>query len=137
MELAVAKKMERLASQNTFDDVLQDFRYYDDPSDQFKDTEGSLLPLWRLTYEKARKRTVTCMQWSPHYDDLLYVGYGSYDFAKQLGGLICVYSLKQPSYPEYVVTAPQGIMALSVHPEHPSVLAVGMYNGDVAVYDLT
>jgi hypothetical protein len=118
----VAKKMERLANQNTYDEVLQDFRYWDDPSDQFKvgatppgqagvgattrpipalsddfspfsplsatrgsvqGSEGSVLPLWKLACEKARKRTVTAMAWSPQYKDLLYVGFGSYDFAKQ------------------------------------------------------
>ena len=99
--------------------------------------EGSLLPLWRFTFEKARKRAVTSLAWSPHHRDMLYVGYGSYDFAKQNGGLVCVYSMKQPSYPEYVLTLLQGVMALSIHPQHPSLLVLGLYNGDVAVYDLT
>ena len=46
---SVAKKMERLASQNTYDDVLQDFRYWDDPSDQFK--VRPLVPLLSLLHQ--------------------------------------------------------------------------------------
>ena len=36
MQLTDVKKVERMLNQNTFDDVLQDFKYYEDPSDEFK-----------------------------------------------------------------------------------------------------
>lgn len=136
VDLSVIKKLERMCNQNTFDDVAQDFKYWDDPSDQFKEGEGSLLPLWKLTYDKARKRTVTCMAWSTRYWDLMLVGYGSYDYTKQASGLVCAYSLKNPSYPEYIISTEVGVMCLDVHPEQPSLIAVGFYNGEVAVYDL-
>ena len=34
--LSTAKKMERLVNQNVYHDVAMDFKYWDDPSDQFK-----------------------------------------------------------------------------------------------------
>jgi dynein intermediate chain 1 len=136
VDLSVARKIERMCNQNTFDDVAQDFKYWDDPSDSFKEGEASLLPLWKLTYEKARKRTVTCMAWCPGYWDLLFVGFGSYDYTKQGAGVIAAYSLKNPSFPEYTVETDNGVMCIDVHPEQPSLLAVGFYNGEVAVYDL-
>jgi len=126
-----------MCNQNTFDDVAQDFKYWDDPSDSFKEGEASLLPLWKLTYEKARKRTVTCMAWCPSYWDLLFVGFGSYDYTKQGAGVIAAYSLKNPSFPEYTVETDNGVMCIAVHPEQPSLLAVGFYNGEVAVYDFS
>ncbi len=55
---------------------LADFKYYNDPADEFKD-KGSLLPLWRFRYEKARKMGVTTLCWNPLYNDLFAVGHGS------------------------------------------------------------
>ena len=43
-----------------------------------------MLPLWRFTCEKAKRRQVTAICWSPAYTDLFAVGYGSYDFLKQV-----------------------------------------------------
>ena len=54
-----------------------DFKYYDDPADEYKDGKGSLLPLWRFKYEKAHKMAVTAVCWNQQYQDLFAVGYGS------------------------------------------------------------
>ena len=43
-----------------------------------------MLPLWRFTCEKAKRRQVTSICWSPLYTDLFAVGYGSYEFLKQV-----------------------------------------------------
>ena len=76
------------------------------------------------------------MLFNPKYDDMFAVGHGSYDFLKQNGGLICVYSLKNPSFPEYIYNTDSGVMALDFHPDHPYLMAVGFYDGAVAVYNL-
>ena len=52
-------------------------------------------------------------------------------------GVICVYSLKNPSHPEYICTASSGILCVDIHPGYPHILAVGLYDGNVAVYDLS
>ena len=57
--------------------LFPDFKYYEDPSDEYRDQEGTLLPLWRFCYEKAKKLAVTSMCWSPRYKDLFAVSYGS------------------------------------------------------------
>ncbi|EGD79534.1 dynein [Salpingoeca rosetta] len=135
--LSTAKKMERLVNQNTFHDVAMDFKYWNDPSDQFKEKQGSLLPLWRFTNEKTKRKHVTCVRWCPEYPDLVLVGYGSYDYTKQTDGAICAYSLKNPSYPEYIIPVNSGVMCIDVHPKQSSLVAAGMYDGSVAVYDLS
>lgn len=71
------KTVERMINQNTFDDVLQDFAFYEDISDEFRDSLGTLLPLWKFTYEKSRKMVVTALCWSLRYNDLFAVGLGS------------------------------------------------------------
>ena len=60
-----AKVLERMANQNTYDDIARDFKFWNDASDQFKAGEGSLLPLWRFTTERARKKACTALCWSP------------------------------------------------------------------------
>jgi dynein intermediate chain 1 len=83
------KTVERMVNQNTFDEIVQDFRYWDDQSDSFKEGEGTLLPLWKFYTEKVRRKQVTALCWSPEYYDLFAVGYGSYDFMKQVSNFDC------------------------------------------------
>ena len=58
-----------------------DFKYYEDVSDEYRDQEGTLLPLWKFSHEKAKKLAVTSICWNPRYQDLFAVGHGSCEFA--------------------------------------------------------
>jgi len=130
------KVMERMVNQNTYDDIAQDFKYWDDQSDTFREGEGTLLPLWKFFTDKVRRKHVTALCWNPEYYDLFAVGYGSYDFMKQGSGVICCFSLKNPSHPEYSFTTETGVMCLDFHPQHSSLLAVGCYDGTVMIFDI-
>ena len=135
----VAKAMtivERMVNQNTFDDIAQDFKYWEDKSDSFRECEGSLMPLWKFYTEKARRKDVTSLSWNPEYTDLFAVGYGSFNFMRPTTGLICCYSLKNPSHPEYTFTTESAVMCLDFNPQHPNLLAVGLYDGTVLVFDI-
>jgi len=57
--------------------LFLDFRYYEDPSDQFKGREGTLLPLWTMTYDKAEHLYVTDICWSLDYFDMFAVTLGT------------------------------------------------------------
>nr|XP_054376988.1 dynein axonemal intermediate chain 1 isoform X7 [Pongo abelii] len=131
-----AKIMERMVNQNTYDDIAQDFKYYEDPADEYRDQVGTLLPLWKFQNDKAKRLSVTALCWNPKYRDLFAVGYGSYDFMKQSRGMLLLYSLKNPSFPEYMFSSNSGIMCLDIHVEHPYLVAVGHYDGNVAIYNL-
>ncbi|KAJ1446761.1 WD40-repeat-containing domain protein [Pelagophyceae sp. CCMP2097] len=130
------KILERMVNQNADDEIFQDFKYWEDASDCFRDGEGSLLPLWRFHTERAKRKQVTALAWNPKYPDLFAVGFGSYDFMRQGSGMVCCFSLKNTSYPEYTFTTESGVMCLHFHPEHCSLLAVGCYDGVVVVYDV-
>ncbi|NXE95376.1 DNAI1 protein, partial [Menura novaehollandiae] len=131
-----AKIAERMVNLNTFDDIAQDFKYFEDASDEFRGQEGTLLPLWKFQYDKTKKLAVTAISWNPKYTDLFAVGYGSYDFLKQGHGMLLLYTLKNPSFPEYVFSSESGVMCLDFNSEHPYLLAVGFYDGNVAIYNL-
>lgn len=53
-----------MVNQNTYDDIAQDFSYFEDASDEFRDQEGTLLPLWKFSYDKAKRLAVTSICWS-------------------------------------------------------------------------
>ena len=53
-----------------------------------------------------------------------------------MDGVVCVFSLKNPSYPEFICHAPCSIISVDIHPNHPHMLVVGLSNGNVAVYNL-
>ena len=137
--LKSAKILERMVNQNTFDEIAQDFRFWEDNSDEFKDTEGSLLPLWRFSLSEARESEleVTGLCWNPAYSDLFAVSFGSYNFYKQaVQGYVCLYSLKNPTYPEWVCQTRSGVMCVDLHPRQAHMVVVGLYDGNVAVYNL-
>ncbi|XP_043978818.1 dynein, axonemal, intermediate chain 1, paralog 2 isoform X2 [Gambusia affinis] len=132
----VAVIVERIVIQNTMDDIAQDFKYFEDASDEFRDQEGTLLPLWTFQYEKARHLSVTALCWNNKYQDLFAVGLGSYDFGKQEGGMLLFFSLKNSAFPEYIYSTASGILCLDIHPQLSYLVAVGFYDGCVAVYNL-
>ncbi|GAB1602729.1 dynein intermediate chain 2, ciliary-like isoform X1, partial [Argonauta hians] len=127
--------IERMVNQNTYDDIAQDFKYWEDASDEFRDFEGTLLPLWKFSFEKAKHLTVTSLCWNPKYKDLFAVSFGSYDFGNQYNGMIVLYTLKNPSYPKYYTVTDCGVMCLDMHPVYCYMLCAGFYDGSVAVYN--
>uniref|UniRef100_A0A665T4R0 Dynein, axonemal, intermediate chain 1, paralog 2 n=1 Tax=Echeneis naucrates TaxID=173247 RepID=A0A665T4R0_ECHNA len=131
-----AKILERMVNQNLFDDIIQDFKYFEDESDEFRGQKGTLLPLWKFHYDKSRGLSVTALCWNKKYQDLFAVGMGSYDFNKQGHGMLVFYTLKNPSFPEYIYLTTSGVLCLDIHDQHSYLVAVGFYDGCVAVYNL-
>jgi len=128
--------IERMVGQNAEDEIFQDFKYWEDLSDNYRNGEGSLLPLWRFSTERTKRKQVTSLCWNPAYPDLFAVGFGSYEFMKQGSGLVCCFSLKNTFHPEFIFSTDSGVMCLDFHPHHQSLLAVGCYDGTVLVYDI-
>ncbi|KDR09636.1 Dynein intermediate chain 2, ciliary, partial [Zootermopsis nevadensis] len=135
--LLAIKILERMINQNTYDEIAQDYRYWEDPSDEYRDEEGTLLPLWKFVYEKTKKNNVTALGWNPSYYDLFAVAFGCFDFMKpQPEGAVCLFTLKNPSFPDYICTTETGVMCVDIHPVHPYLVCTGKYDGNVAVYDV-
>jgi len=135
------KLLERMLNQNSMEEILHDYKYWEDPSDDVVEdkkrrTEGSLLPLWRFPFPDKKRLSVTGVCWNPKYSDLFAVSYGSYNFLKQSGGMVCCYTLKNPGVPEYTFFTESGAMCLDFHPKRPSLLAVGLYDGTCLIFDI-
>lgn len=58
------------------------------------------------------------------------------NFSRQGCGMLLFYSLKNPAFPEYIYPTSSGVMSLDIHAQHSHLVAVGFYDGCVAVYSL-
>uniref|UniRef100_A0A8C7X8L9 Dynein, axonemal, intermediate chain 1, paralog 2 n=1 Tax=Oryzias sinensis TaxID=183150 RepID=A0A8C7X8L9_9TELE len=131
------KLMERAVVQNSLCDIAIDFKFYEDPSDEFIGHEGTLMPLWNFRFKGTKHLTVSALCWNRRYLDMFAVGMGTEDyFDQQCGGMVLVYSLKNPTYPEYAYKTASGVRCVDIHPHKSYLVAAGFYDGNVAVYNL-
>jgi hypothetical protein len=94
----------------------------------------------------VQERSVTVMAWNSSSTDLLAVGYGrTSDILKNPAdalndeaqeGLVLFWSLRNPDYPEKILRTAHNVTALEFSKQHPMILAVGLSNGDVNIYDV-
>ncbi|XP_040911473.1 dynein intermediate chain 4, axonemal-like [Toxotes jaculatrix] len=144
--------MEKSILGNTFQPKLAAYRQLpvlDDPDslvkpgtmDQRKeDAEDSGSPalerLWTFSCELSRGRSVSSMAWNKKNPDLLAVGYGESDSGNQKPGLVCCWSIKNPTWPERVICCDSAVTSLDFSANNPSQLAVGTHDGSVAIYSV-
>ncbi|NXY44910.1 WDR78 protein, partial [Ceuthmochares aereus] len=109
-------------------------------SDLKKTLEETVPPrleqLWSYMCNLTHGHRVSSMAWNKVNPDLLAVGYRAFDFKEQEKGLACCWSLKNPMWPERIFRCKHGVTALDFSMTSPNLLAVGMYNGSVAIYDV-
>lgn len=136
---AMAKPLQivqRMINQNLHNDLAMDFKYWEDEADSVRTNEGTLLPLWRFNHPHDKQKEITVVVWHPLYVDLLAVAYGSFDWVKQGKGGAAVFSLKNCSAPEFYFPTHCGVQSLDFNRQEPHLLAVGLHDGSVRVYDL-
>ena len=116
----------------------------DAAADAFSDRpaahKGQLRELWKFSAPTSGVSShVTCMAWNRVNTDLMAAGYGStVTEDDKHGGVIRCWSLKNPIAPERVITldTDAGVSSMSFSESHPSLLAVGMTDGTLALYDV-
>ena len=87
----------------------------------------------------TKNRRVTCMAWNKHREDVLAVGYNGVVIDGSLpqdGGLVLFWSLRNPGYPERVASLESGCSSIAFSEKNPHLLAVGLMDGAVYVYDV-
>ncbi|CAF0711059.1 unnamed protein product [Brachionus calyciflorus] len=130
-----AKVIERMINQNSFNEIILDYKFWDDNADSFR-KEGSLLPLWKFPNSLTKRKCITAISWSKNYNDLFAVATGSYNFFKKTTGSIIGFSLKNPSFHEFRIETTTSCMTIDFNPRIPNLLAAGFYDGSVCIYDL-
>jgi len=95
-----------------------------------------LAHLWTFVCPLSAKKNVSCMCFNKQNQDLLAVGYGGFKFGNDETGNVMFWSLKNPAFPQKVINTKFGVTSLDFSTEHPHLLAIGLYDGSVAVYDI-
>ena len=98
----------------------------------------NLVPLWSFGDEckLSQGMNVSCLCWNQQNQDLLAAGYGSHDFGNSSAGLVLCWSLKNPRWPCKIIRTKHSVTSLDFSSEFAHLLAVGSYNGGVAIYDV-
>ncbi|XP_014746584.1 PREDICTED: WD repeat-containing protein 78 [Sturnus vulgaris] len=97
---------------------------------------ASLEQLWSYRCDLTCGHSVSSMAWNKGNPDLLAVGYTEFVCQDQKKGLACCWSLKNPMWPERIFRCDHGVTAVDFSLASPNLLAVGMANGCVAIYDV-
>ncbi|KAE8609634.1 hypothetical protein XENTR_v10011864 [Xenopus tropicalis] len=139
--------MERVVVENTFQSRLAAYRQLPVIADHEEDEDKisavssnimspSLNRLWSFACDVTKGHNVSSISWNKKNSDLLAVGYGQFGFTEQKGGMACCWSLKNIMWPERIFHCECGVTAVDFSAVHPNLLAVGMYNGTVAIYNV-
>merc|ERR550514_2596470 len=80
---------------------------------------------------------VTDADWNKSNQDLLAVSYGDTAPVQTHGqGLVLFWSLKNPTYPERVLRTKAGMTCLNFSSVHLNLIAAGLHDGSVCMWDL-
>lgn len=106
---------------------------------QFHVGAPSLQRLWSYYTPLVNGLNVSGMDWNKTYRDLLAVGYGPYDLTtSQAGrGLVALWAITNPEYPQAILRTHDdiGVTSVAFSTAHPNMLAAGLYDGSVCVWD--
>ncbi|XP_029309687.1 WD repeat-containing protein 78-like isoform X2 [Cottoperca gobio] len=131
---------------NTFQPKLAAYRQLpviEDPDSVVKpgteeDTESppAVERLWAFSCELSRGRSISSMAWNKRNPDLLAVGYAAFSSSNHKPGLVCCWSLKNPTWPERFIHCDSAVTSLDFSSSNPSQLAVGMQDGTITIYSV-
>jgi len=103
-----------------------------------KAEKASMEWLWSFKSSVTVGRNVSDMKFNPINGDILAVSYGQYEFSlERKDGLVCLWSLKNPMWPQIVIPSASGATCLDWSNRYPNMLAVGYYDGSIVVYDVS
>lgn len=92
--------------------------------------------LWSWRSELAGELPVSCLAFNRAAPGLVAVGYGRLEYGVLGAGLVAVWSLANPAHPLWHAATPCCVSALDWSGKAPACLAVGFFDGSLALYDV-
>jgi WD40 repeat protein len=105
-------------------------------------SKGRLVKLWTYGCPLAQGRAVTCLAWNRVNPDLLAVSYGEIKIVPKEGeeppmaGIILFWSMSNPNFPQATLFARSGVTSIAFSGTHPNLIAAGLQDGSVCIYDV-
>ncbi|XP_068898448.1 dynein axonemal intermediate chain 4-like isoform X2 [Tenebrio molitor] len=133
--------IERLLANNCYNSEQKKFKGLLDEDESLDATPKyhyKLDLLWTFCNEDTRNRCVTGISFNTYTEDILAVGYGKYYFVdRKSTGVVMIWNIKNPKQPERQYYFRYSVTSLAFAKKNPNYLAVGFYNGDVKVVDVS
>ncbi|CAO3658598.1 unnamed protein product [Umbelopsis vinacea] len=84
----------------------------------------------------SKNRSVTDVDWSPKYPELLVSSYNKNPMAvNEPDGIACVWNLHMPERPEFVFHSQSDVLAVKFSSFHPNYVIGGTYSGQIVLWD--
>ncbi|XP_031441558.1 cytoplasmic dynein 1 intermediate chain 1 isoform X3 [Clupea harengus] len=118
--------------------------FFDYSGQDLEDKEGDLqggssLSFSRLFYDErwSKHRVVTCLDWSPQFQELMVASYNNNDDAPhEPDGVALVWNMKfKKSTPEYVFHCQSPVVSVGFARFHPNLVVGGTYSGQIVLWD--
>ncbi|XP_073236075.1 cytoplasmic dynein 1 intermediate chain 2-like isoform X1 [Porites lutea] len=109
-----------------------------------EDTEGDAQAAGKMSFNReffderwSRHRTVTCLDWSTQYPELLVASYNNNEDAPhEPDGVALIWNMKyQKESPEYIFHCQSGVMSVTFAKFHPNLIVGGTYSGQIVLWD--
>ena len=86
--------------------------------------------------KQTRKRQITDLQFSPHFQELFLSSYNRNPSApSDAAGLVLLWNSHAPSRPEYTFSTTSDVLSARFSPFHPNLVIGGSYSGQVLLWD--
>ncbi|KAF3430589.1 hypothetical protein E2986_00112 [Frieseomelitta varia] len=131
--------MERIISNNIFINAQKRFTGLIKQDLCSLDLEFTYSPdlLWIHDCKEASGRLVSSFCWNYVNRNIVAVGYGARDNSDIKDGLVLLWSAKNPGVPARWYTFNSPVSDLDWSRERPNLLAIGYYNGEIKVIDVS
>jgi dynein intermediate chain, cytosolic len=84
----------------------------------------------------SRRRMISDIQFSPHFQELLLTSYTKNPSApNEAPGQVLLWNVHAPSRPEYVFASGSDVLSARFSPFHPNYVVGGCYSGQVCLWD--
>ncbi|RMZ78519.1 hypothetical protein DV737_g3793, partial [Chaetothyriales sp. CBS 132003] len=84
----------------------------------------------------SRRRMVSDIQFSPHFNELLLTSYTKNPSApNESPGQVLLWNVHAPSRPEYVFSSGSDVLSAQFSPFHPNLVVGGCYSGQICLWD--
>ncbi len=84
----------------------------------------------------SRRRMISDIQFSPHFNELLLTAYTKNPSApNESPGQVLLWNVHAPSRPEYVFTSGSDVLSARFSPFHPNLVIGGCYSGQICLWD--
>ena len=130
------KYMERAINEVPLYNIFQNDDY--EFPESLPDSNELVHPLVEFYDESCAKKTVTSLEWSMKYPELLLSCYSKRtdDFnTNQKNGLIYIWSMAIRKVPEFTFTCQPEITSAIFHPYNPKLIIGGTHTGQVLIWD--